>query len=95
MRKDLTDVVVIILAVDGFKILLLGLVLAKKVIEPVFDVVVDSFRHKLFDLDPFVAEHLVQFHELNVLSDGPLHLIEFWIKVIIPPLTAMLSDSTR
>lgn len=81
------------LAVVRFKVLLERLVLAQRSIEPVLDVVVDSSRHMLLDLDPLVSEHLVQFHELEVLSDGPLLFVEVWIHVVIPPLTALLADS--
>ena len=41
----------------------------------VFDVVVDSARHVLLDLDPFVAVKLVKLHQLQVLGDGPLVLV--------------------
>ena len=46
-------------------------------------------------MDPLVAVLLVELHQLQVLGDGPLGLVEVRIDVVIPALAALLSDASR
>jgi hypothetical protein len=46
------------------------------------------------NLDPFVAEELVELHKLEILSDRPLFFVEVGIDIIIPSFSALFSDST-
>ena len=78
-----------------FQVLLKGLVLAETGVEPVFDVVVNSTRHQLLDLDPFVTIFLVQLHQLEVLSDGPLRFVQMGVHIVVPTFAALFADSAR
>ena len=36
----------------------------------------------------------MEFNDLNVFLDGPLSLADVWVEVVMPPLPALLADST-
>lgn len=38
--------------------------------------------------------HYVQLHDQRVLLNGPLALADVWVEVVVPPLTALLTDAT-
>ena len=71
------------------------LVLAETGVESVLDVVVDSTGHELLYLDPLVAVLLMKLHQLQVLGDGPLGLVEVWVDVVVPAFATLLSDASR
>ena len=77
------------------EILFKCLVLAETGVESVLDVVVDSTGHELLYLDPLVAVLLVQLHQLQVLGDGPLGLVEIRVDVVVPAFATLLSDASR
>lgn len=60
------------LFVYGLQVLIERLIFPQRCIKSVFDVIIDTSRHELLDLDPLVAVLLVQLHQLNVLGYCPL-----------------------
>ena len=36
----------------------------------------------------------MEFNDLNVFLDGPLSLADVWVEVVMPPLSALLANST-
>lgn len=76
------------------KILFEGFILSEASIKSVFNIIVNTTRHVLLYLNPFVAVDFVQLHELEVLSDSPLFFVEVWVDIVIPSLPTLLSDST-
>ena len=83
------------LAVVSFQILLEGLVFTKTCVKSVLNVIVNSSRHVLLDLNPFVSEHFVQFHKLQVFRYGPFFFVEVWVHIVVPSFTTLLANSTR
>lgn len=49
-------------------------------------------RKKLGDLCPAVAKPFVGLIDYSILFLGPRRLLHLWVEVVMPPLTALLSD---
>ena len=82
------------LFVIGFKILFKGFILSEACIKPIFDVIVNTPWHVLLNLNPLIAIDLVELHELQVLSDGPLLFVQVWVHIVIPSLPTLFADSS-
>lgn len=82
-------------SVVGLHVFLEGFVLSQACVKPVFYVIVDTSGHEFLNLHPFVAKVLVKLHQLKVFCDCPLLLVQVWIDVIVPTLSALFSDSSR
>lgn len=56
--------------------------------------VVSSSRQKLCNLRPLVTILLVSLYNFVILLFGPLVLLDIWVQMIVPSLTALLANST-
>ena len=36
----------------------------------------------------------MEFNDLNILLNGPLSLADVWVKVVVPPFSALFADAT-
>ena len=62
---------------------------------PIFDVVVCTSRKEFGDFRPFISESLVQLNYWFIFFGSPLVLLYVGVQVVVPPFSALLSDSTR
>lgn len=82
-------------SIISFNILLKSFVFSQTGIEPILYVIVDSSRHVLLDLDPLVAVQLMELHQLEVFSNSPLVFVQVRVYVVVPPFSALFTNSTR
>ena len=81
------------LLVVGFEILVKVFIFPEARIKTVLDIIVNAAGHELLDLDPLVPELLVQLHQLQILSNRPLVLVQVRVDVVVPSLAALLPDA--
>ena len=56
--------------------------------------VVSPARQKLCYLRPLVTILLVGLNDSVILFFSPLVLLDIWVQMVVPSLTALLADST-
>ncbi len=60
----------------------------------IFDVIISSPVQKLGNLRPLVPVLQVKLEDFVVFIFAPAVFLYVWIQVVMPPLAALLSDST-
>lgn len=46
------------------------------------------------NLHPLVTVLLVELHQLDVLGHGPFLLVEIWVHIVVPSLTALFPNTS-